>query len=158
MLYFFARAMQGKGFLNQPGFSVPLIWYHFVFKEHMRNWNPNVKLTCLVLCNLTYAEHIFHRWGNRPPESPEFTQVLMWTQDYISCLLSPSSSWFLPCGTGASTPPFPGLYFLLLSCRLPWQIQQSQAPIPTGTTEIAWVSGLGVSWWKALGTMTNQKA
>lgn len=120
MLYFFDRAMQGKGFLNQPpGFSVPLIWHHFVFKEHMRNWNPNVKLTCLVLCNLTHSEHIFRRWGNRPPQSPEFTQVLMWTQDYISCPLSPSPSWFPPFGTAPSTSSNSRFIFLASESQTP---------------------------------------
>lgn len=36
----------------------------------MRNWNPDGDLACLVLWNLTYPEHRFHRWGNRPLIEP----------------------------------------------------------------------------------------
>lgn len=47
--------------------------------------------------------------------------------------LSPSVS----C-TASPTAPIPGLYFMPVSLRLPWQIQQSQAPVPTGTHVSEW--------------------
>ena len=54
--------------------------------------------------------------------------------------------------------PHADLYFMPLSLILPWLIQRSQAPVPTGTSEVLWVGALSGGWWILLGTMANQES
>lgn len=67
----------GRAFSNSARLQWPTNLASFSKKEHRRSWNPDGKLTCLVFRNLTYPVHIFYRWGNRPPWSSKFKQVLM---------------------------------------------------------------------------------
>lgn len=153
---FFDRAMQDKTFSK----SARLQWltnYAF-FLRTLKKVKPKCETDLPCALKLDPPRTYISQMRKQTPLRPQFTQVLMCMQDYISSPLSPSSSWFLPYCTESSTSPDPGLHFWLLSRRLPWQSQQSQAPVPTLITDIAWVSGLGVSWLKPLGTETNQKA
>lgn len=126
----------------------------FSKKEHMRSWNPDGELTCLVFSNLTYRVPIVYRWGDRPLQNPEFTQVLMENQGDKSCpwLQDPAASYHtaLPLQR-----PCANFHFLPLSPTLPWQTQGSPS---TGTTEVTWVGVLSGGWQALLGTMTNQRA
>lgn len=110
----------------------------FKRKEHLRSWNADGELTCLVFRNLTYPEHVFYRWGNRSPWSPEFTQVLMQTED-----TTPVYQFSVPaafsCAALHLQLPHADLSSMPLSLILPWLIQRSQAPVPTGTSEVLWV-------------------
>lgn len=45
-----------------------------------------------------------------------------------------------------------------LSLILPWLIQWSRAPVPTGTSEVLWVSALSGGWQILLGTLANQES
>lgn len=134
---FFDRAMQDKTFSKSAGFSEPLIWHFIIFlRTHKKlKFKCETDLPCAL--KLDPPRTYILQMRKQTPLSPQFTQVLMCTQDYISSPLSPSSSWFLPRCTVSSTAPEPGLHFWLLSLRLPGQSQQSQAPVPTRTTDIA---------------------
>lgn len=118
MFHFLTEPCKTKLSLNQPGFSEPLIWHFFFLRTH-KKLKPKCATDLPCALKLDPPRTYISQMRNQTPLSPQFTQVLMYTQDYISSLLSPSSSWFLPRCTAPSTSLDPGLHFWLLSRRLP---------------------------------------
>lgn len=116
---FFYRAMQDKTFFKSARLQWATNLASFFISRTHKKLKPKCETDLPCALKLDPPRTYISQMRKQTPLRPQFTQVLMCTQDYISSPLSPSSSWFLPRCTAPSTYPDPGLHFWLLSRRLP---------------------------------------
>lgn len=153
---FLTGACRGRAFSNSARLHDPLIWHHFLKRTHEKlkpRWGSDLpcvrKLDLPRTCILQMRKQTPMEPGVHTGVNVDLGLQLMSPGSQFQ-LLSTMEHYIFSCAHAR-------LYFMPLSLVLPGQIQWSQAPVPTGTNEVMWGTGLSGGWQILLGTVANQR-